>query len=432
MSSVELLTSTFTSALSFAMGILIMNIYFSWFFPRRENKFVPLVYVIYILIWSIHFPGLPIVVNNVTRSIISNVLIVSVCFRGNIIRKISFVGIFFLMSGLAEFLIAILLTVLGIGFQFDSRLGALLSQALLLLVILYLNNFWGTYSIKNQPPGQYLLLLLLPLGSLYIIYKIYMYGAESDSSLAILETSVCLAIIILMNFVIFRLYISLTKEIAAAKYNVAYAQQLELYSKSVQERTMSMAEYRRIRHDIKQHYASILSLLEKHQYETVEEYIRKLVEDNTENMQVCRTENTVIDAIINAKYSLMKMQGIEYFADIHIPMQLPFESADMSVLLGNVLDNAIEANNDNAAHKYIKIYMAYDKNILIITVVNSYDGTLLRDKTGKILTRKRDKSVHGFGLVSVEKIVQKYHGSMVIEDSAEEFKIKLILIDDSI
>lgn len=111
-------------------------------------------------------------------------------------------------------------------------------------------------------------------------------------------------------------------------------------------------------------------------------------------------------------------------------MQLPFEMADMSVLLGNMLDNAIEANNNTVAEKYVKIYMEYDKNTLIITVINSYDGTLLRDKTGKTLTRKDDWNAHGFGLVSVERIVQKYHGSMVIEETAEEFKINLLLVDD--
>lgn len=138
----------------------------------------------------------------------------------------------------------------------------------------------------------------------------------------------------------------------------------------------------------------------------------------------------IVDAIINAKYSLMKTLGIECFVDVHIPVWLPFEMADLSVLIGNVLDNAIEANNAEMKNKYIKIYMAYDKNILITTVINSYDGELIKDKTGRILTRKPDKSTHGFGLRSIEKIVHKYHGSVVIENTQEEFKIIFILIDN--
>lgn len=76
-------------------------------------------------------------------------------------------------------------------------------------------------------------------------------------------------------------------------------------------------------------------------------------------------------------------------------------------------------------------YMAYDKNILITTIINSYDGKLTTDKAGKILTRKEDQAAHGFGLKAIEKIVQKYHGSVVIEHSQEEFKLKFILMESN-
>ena len=209
----------------------------------------------------------------------------------------------------------------------------------------------------------------------------------------------CLLIMLTINILFFKLYLSLADEMSERKYNAIYAQQLELYGKTVREREMSMAEYRRIRHDMKQHYSSVLNMLEKQNYATAEEYLKQLVNDNTDHSQICRTENPVVDAIVNAKYSFMKTL-------------------------------AIEANNDSFAEKYVKIYMAYDKNTLIITVINSYDGTLLRDKTGKILTRKSDQNAHGFGLVSVERIVRKYHGAMVIEETSEKFKINLILIDE--
>lgn len=74
--------------------------------------------------------------------------------------------------------------------------------------------------------------------------------------------------------------------------------------------------------------------------------------------------------------------------------------------------------------------MTYDKNILIITVTNSYNSTLLRGKTDKVPTRKSDWNAHGFGLISVERIAQKYHGLMVIEEISGGFKIKLFLVDD--
>ena len=418
--------------LQIGFSLVIMYIFFSCFFPRRNpntlKKWLP--YAAFFC-WTtiISFVQTPMFIN-VIMLVGLFYFYVIVWFEGRIFQKIACSGIFLTMWAFSEVAIAYLFTLLGKDYKLYPYLGAYLSQFLLFIVVLYFYKFFGVYRIKNLPAKYYITLSLLPLSSIFIIVKILMYSIELENERAMQETAICLFIMIAINVLIFKLHISLADEMATAKYNAIYAQQLELYGKTVREREMSMAEYRSIRHDMKQHYSSVLNMLEKQNYQAAEEYLKQLVEDNTDHSQICRTENPVIDAIVNAKYSGMKMQGIECSTDIHIPMQLPFDMADMSVLLGNVLDNAIEANNDNVVEKYIKIYMAYDKNILIITVINSYDGTLLRDKTGNILTRKSDPNSHGFGLVSVQRIVQKYHGSMVIEDTSAEFKIKLILIDD--
>lgn len=426
----EILVIILMSATITAISVVTLYIYFSCFLQPRKNKLCLLVYPIYIIGLGVNIGNLSIPLNNLIRSIILITLIAVVHFKGKIIWKIALSGILYVLWALSEFLVALFLISFGWEFQFNSRFGALLSQLLTLLVIFYYYNFFGIYRVRNLSAKYNIALFLLPISSMFILYKLFIYGMESESSFATEEAILCLLIMLAINILIFKLYLSLAGEMSERKYNAIYAQQLELYGKTVREREMSMAEYRSIRHDMKQHYSLVLNMLEKKNYSTAEEYLKKLVEDNTDHSQICRTENPVVDAIVNAKYSFMKTLGIKCTADIHIPMQLPFDMADMSVLLGNVLDNAIEANNDNVSDKYIKIYMAYDKNVLVITVINSYDGTLLRDKTGKILTRKDDKNAHGFGLVSIERIVQKYHGSMVIEETSEEYKIKLIMVDD--
>ena len=428
--SEEILVIILMSATITAISVVTLYIYFSCFLQPRKNKLCLLVYPIYIIGLGVNIGNLSIPLNNLIRSIILITLIAVVHFEGKIIWKIALSGILYVLWALSEFLVALFLISFGWEFQFNSRFGALLSQLLTLLVIFYYYNFFGIYRVRNLSAKYNIALFLLPISSMFILYKLFIYGMESESSFATEEAILCLLIMLAINILIFKLYLSLAGEMSERKYNAIYAQQLEHYGNIVQEREMSMAEYRSIRHDMKQHFSSVLNMLEKQNYQTAEEYLKKLVEDNTDHSQICRTENPVVDAIVNAKYSFMKTLGIKCTADIHIPMQLPFDMADMSVLLGNVLDNAIEANNDNVSDKYIKIYMVYDKNVLVITVINSYDGTLLRDKTGKILTRKDDKNAHGFGLVSIERIVQKYHGSMVIEETSEEYKIKLIMVDD--
>ena len=415
----------------YCLCFAIIYIFFSCFFPRRKNPSKLLTFIVF-MVWYLSTIWINLPLINVIKCIVSFFLVAMIWFEGKWFQKIAFSGILITIWGLSEMVVSYFFALLEIDFQLYDYVGSILSQLLILvlLAILYFYKFFDIHKIKILPSKYYIMLSLMPFSNTFIIYRLFIYSIELKHEYAVLEIAICLFIMIAINILIYKLYISLAGEMSERKYNAIYAQQLEHYGKLVQEREMSMAEYRSIRHDMKQHYSSVLNMLEKQNYQTAEEYLKKLVEDNTDHSQICRTENPVVDAIVNTKYSFMKTLGIQCTADIHIPMQLPFDMADMSVLLGNVLDNAIEANNDSVAKKYIKIYMAYDKNILIITVINSYDGTLVRDKTGKILTRKDDQNAHGFGLVSIERIVQKYHGSMVIEETAEEFKIKLIMVDE--
>lgn len=124
--------------------------------------------------------------------------------------------------------------------------------------------------------------------------------------------------------------------------------------------------------------------------------------------------------------------NIRFDVDIHIPMQLPFESADVSVLIGNILDNAIEASAELPEEKrHIRYFMKYETNILIITVINAFSGRINKNKNGTIITCKEMPENHGIGLDSVRKVADKYHGSVVIETEENTFIIKIILCDIS-
>ncbi len=96
---------------------------------------------------------------------------------------------------------------------------------------------------------------------------------------------------------------------------------------------------------------------------------------------------------------------------MEIPTHLPFDSADLCIILGNVLDNALEANiRVKIQNAFIKLYMRMDINNLLIIVENSFDGHISKSKEGRLQTLKADRLNHGLGLESVKKSVNKYHG----------------------
>lgn len=133
--------------------------------------------------------------------------------------------------------------------------------------------------------------------------------------------------------------------------------------------------------------------------------------------------------MINMKYSLALNYKIEMQCDVHIPRKLPFKSADICVVLGNILDNAIEATKkNNVSKKYINLYVRYETNVLIITCINPYAGRVKISQNGKILTSKDDYLYHGMGIESIYKIANKYHGSVIIDHSDAKFIIKITML----
>ena len=280
--------------------------------------------------------------------------------------------------------------------------------------------------IKDLPLGYSALLMMISIGSMFVIYNFFMLSSDSQNKSHV-ELSVIVVIIMLaINFTIYNLYVKLTEELEIRKYNTVYAQQLELYKKYIQEKEELLLDIRKSRHDIKQHYIALSKMLEKQKYQKCVEYLKGLLDSNIFFEDgIAKTDNIVVDALINSKYALAKRKGIDFITELNIPMQLPFESADLSIVLGNILDNALEANSSGGK---IFLGMKYEKSILFIFLRNTYDRPIKRDKDGEIVTNKSDASNHGIGLKSVKNITEKYHGASIIEIGEKEFVMKISML----
>ena len=107
--------------------------------------------------------------------------------------------------------------------------------------------------------------------------------------------------------------------------------------------------------------------------------------------------------------------GIEFLTDLSIPMEMSFRGADISLIMGNLLENAVEGAGRAEGRKYIRLKMKYDKNNLLITIENSYRGKLAKGKGEELKTTKTDTSNHGIGLPSVRRAADKYQGVLSVD-----------------
>lgn len=289
------------------------------------------------------------------------------------------------------------------------------------LVMRYLKNAKCNIEI----PGTYWIsIFLIPIGSLYITYAIIVmsYGKRN--------TQLLFSIIILfaINILVFYLYDTLLKEYENKIERLLLKQQNEYYIKQFELMNQSWKGIRSQRHDLKNHLLALQGYLEKNNTNKALEYIGQLVEANTFEKEVACSGNVDVDSILNYKINEAKNRGIDVMLTLEIPMSLNIRSVDMVVILGNLLDNAIDATDKLKKDKKIDLELIYKKNVLFIKIRNTFNGYVAKEGS-KLITTHKDKGNHGIGLNNIKKVLKTYDGEMEISYTGNEFCTDILVYD---
>lgn len=188
-------------------------------------------------------------------------------------------------------------------------------------------------------------------------------------------------------------------------------------------------ELRMFRHDVKNHYISLFSLLECGDLPEAKEYLSNMAELVATSSQIINTENYVFDALLAKKIAMAKEKQIQVESEVFINKQLRIENKDWSSLFGNALDNAIEAcMHIPPQSRKICIFIQYRGNILQAKITNSMMPGL--DKSNNFFrTTKGDPLNHGLGMKNMQSIVQKYHGVLETSFDGELFILSFLLFN---
>lgn len=182
-------------------------------------------------------------------------------------------------------------------------------------------------------------------------------------------------------------------------------------------------EIREIRHDLKNQLSIVGYYLKLEDSESAKKEIGIILGNIDEKYNAVFTRNIPVNVLLNNKYSKIQEKEIKLDLDIKIPEKLNIADGDVVRILGNALDNAIEASEKaEVTERFINLKMYYNNKCLVIQVINNTDG-----KVKGVETHKKDKSRHGFGLKSIDSLVKKYNGSMEYFIYEDEFKIGITL-----
>ncbi|MFR2338085.1 MAG: sensor histidine kinase [Mediterraneibacter gnavus] len=270
--------------------------------------------------------------------------------------------------------------------------------------------------------------IFIPIGSIYIMNAVFVLADETQKGYAEIYSLVSVVILLLVNILIGYIYIKLADDQQIRRKNTVYEQQLELCERHQEETELAMLQMRDVKHNMKNNLILLLAYAEQRECEKMIDFINDIMEEGRlKTSKVATTGNIVIDSLVEYWRRTAEKEEIEFQAELSIPMEMPFKGADISLILGNLLENAVEGAEKAEKRKYIKLRVKYDKKNLLIAVENSYGGKLKKIK-GELRTTKEDTANHGIGLASVRRAARKYQGTVFIDDTVPEcFLVRVAL-----
>lgn len=242
---------------------------------------------------------------------------------------------------LVEIIVLLILATVGFNGTTLQNAGSFISKMCMLLISVIMSRCIKDNQYAEISWRYFLIILLIPVSSIYIMHHIFLIAWKNNTYAAFSVTASFLFLFV--NYVIFEIYDCISRDAELRELNRLYEQQLELCSQQAEEREKSYLEIQRIRHDLNKHFSGLLGMIQERQMKEAEDYITGILDDGivTRPEEVSHSGNIIVDSIINHEYALAQKDGIEFSISILLPDSLPFHNGHLSIILGNLLENAI-------------------------------------------------------------------------------------------
>lgn len=206
------------------------------------------------------------------------------------------------------------------------------------------------------------------------------------------------------------------------------------YRREVKMLRQDQIKWRVLKHDRRNHLIAVKSLLEQNRWEEALHYLDEMLGMAGMGQEIT-TGNVILDGLLNSKLDEAGRNQIRLETDISIPCNLKLSQAKITVILGNLLDNALTAVLKLPAEKrWIRCRITWRHEVLMLDITNPYMGEI-RMKGGRLLSSKGKKG-HGLGLLNVSRTVKQEFGDLSIQfheglpDGTKLFRVQALLYLD--
>lgn len=255
------------------------------------------------------------------------------------------------------------------------------------------------------------ILVFVVLGfSIIIIDLLHRIGIKSDLDDIQVYNNFILLLLFFINIIIYVIIIAINKKNNQIKEMEILKIHSQYQEKYVENARLQYDSISKITHDLKNHFSVLHILLSDNKLKEAKDYIEKNLSIVDDIEQVVNTNNDVANAVIN--YSLTAAKAMDIKATCVTVKEFgSIDQIDLCNLLSNLLDNAVTAciNNKSDTEKNIIMQINSEDNIYTFVVKNTIDESVLKNNP-KLLTSKKNKTLHGYGIKIIKEITEKYNG----------------------
>jgi len=285
-------------------------------------------------------------------------------------------------------------------------------------------------AVSAAAKKYYLLIPLFLLASVAILVLQYYvfpdFPIETQSLLIVV--AICFTLLIVASILVF-VFLDLLSQNQIGKQHLAAAN--EIISRQIAQYQALITHHKdiaKMRHDHKNFCIGMLSELE---HGNVQAVIGRLREECAALQSPAERSGDIIHSIVEIKQEAAKTYGIEIDFEYRKLDHLAVSSIDLAVILGNALDNAIEATAElgDTAKKTIRLLVALKNNTIVISIKNPVSEKV---NVKHLTTKKEHSSRHGFGIISMRQLAAKYGGEVLFDCTEDIFSASIVLNNFSV
>lgn len=406
--------------------LLLIFLYFSLLSEKKNNKTaIVLSYLGSVVLMSISVLLFGNFIVNFFVTAIVLVMVSFLNFEDNLKHRVFLIFIYLLIISIADPIVIGILYVANVGMPkefLQSSIGRYLGIIGTDIIYLWLISFTHRFvkkRIRDLPVKYWILIMVIPTFSIFILQ--FMIDSITLNAEHTNYVTLFLAIsgVVYINITMFHFFESYENNIKLKYLERLQQQEQENYSMLA----LTHKQMREFKHDIENQFSVLHDLLESDKTEKALEYLDTLGVFVRRSNCLCHTGNNAVDSIVNTKGSLAQTYGIEFICRVNIVSEIKADEMELCRILGNGLDNSIEAcERLENVKKHILLSISEEKDNLYIAISNTSDSV----DTENLFTKKKT-GMHGIGVNSIKSSVERLKGVVKFSYKDSIFKLNIVV-----